>query len=85
MDQQADMKKLLVALKTRLRRMVEFPFGDNENDIAVAVKDIIDVPDNRSPAVDIPKPIACDHLSYFRREEGLQALSNAVSRAFGYS
>ena len=85
MDQQADMKKLLVALKTRLRRMVEFPFGDNENDIAVAVKDIIDVPDKRSPAVYLPDPIACDHLSYFRREEGLQALSNAVSRAFGYS
>lgn len=85
MDQQADMKKLLIALRTKLRKTVEFPFGDNENDIAVAVKDIIDIPGNRSPAVYIPDPIACDHLSYFHREVGLQALSNAISRAFGYS
>jgi len=85
MDQQADMKKLLIALKTKLRRVVEFPFGDNENDIAVAVKDIIDIPGDRSPAVYIPDPVACDHLSYFHREAGLQALSNAISRAFKYS
>ena len=85
MDQQADMKKLLVALQTKLRQMVEFPFGHRENDIAVAVKDIIDIPGDRSPAVYVPAPIACDHLSYFRREAGLQALSDVVSRAFRYS
>ncbi len=85
MDQQADIKKLLVAVKTKLRNIVEFPFGDNENDIAVAIEDIIAVPGDRSPAAYIPDPIPCDHLSYFRRDEGLKALSNAVSKAFGYS
>lgn len=84
-DRQAEIQKLLAALKTKLRKMVEFPFGEDENDIAVAVKDMIDLPGDRDSAVYKPDPIPCDHLSYFRRPEGLQALSDAVSRAFGYS
>jgi hypothetical protein len=83
-EQQADMKKLLVAIKTKLKKTVEFPFGDEENDIAVAVSSIINLPKDRSPVVYILEPIACDHLSYFRQQEGLHALASVISRAFGY-
>ncbi|MHC5771590.1 MAG: nSTAND1 domain-containing NTPase, partial [Nostoc sp.] len=84
MDQASEVKQLLDALKKKMRRAIALPFGDAENDIAVAVSSIIDVPKGRSPAVYIPAPIACDHLSYFRQPAGLDAIANAIGRAFGY-
>jgi ABC-type branched-subunit amino acid transport system substrate-binding protein/WD40 repeat protein/Flp pilus assembly protein TadD/pimeloyl-ACP methyl ester carboxylesterase len=84
MDRASEVKQLLDALKRKMRRAIELPFGDEENDIAVAVTSIIDVPKDRSPAVYTPAPIACDHLSYFRQSEGLHAIASVVGRAFGY-
>ncbi|MBD2492114.1 caspase family protein [Aulosira sp. FACHB-615] len=83
-DQASEVKQLLNALKKNMRRAIALPFGDAENDIAVAVSSIIDVPKGRAPAAYIPAPIACDHLSYFRQAEGLDAIANAIGRAFDY-
>jgi pimeloyl-ACP methyl ester carboxylesterase/energy-coupling factor transporter ATP-binding protein EcfA2 len=84
MDRTSEVKQLLDALKQKMRRVIELPFGHEENDIAVAVTSIIDVPKDRLPAVYTLAPIACDHLSYFRQTEGLHAISSVVGRAFGY-
>ena len=83
-NQAADAKHSLNALKNKLHRAIEFPFGDEENDIAVAVSSIIDVPQDGSYTVNILDTIACDHLSYFRQAEGLNAIASAISQAFGY-
>ncbi|MEH2237571.1 nSTAND1 domain-containing NTPase [Nostoc sp.] len=83
-NQASDGKQLLNALKNKLRRAIEFPFGDEENDIAVAVSSIIDVPQDGLSTVNILDTIACDHLSYFRQAEGLDAIASAISQAFGY-
>ncbi|MBN3885085.1 MAG: caspase family protein [Nostoc sp. JL34] len=84
MDQASEVKQLLDALKKNMRRAITLPFGDAENDLAVAVSSIIDVPKDRSPAAYTPVPIACDHLSYFRQAEGLDAIANVIGHAFGY-
>ncbi|MEH2336006.1 caspase family protein [Nostoc sp.] len=84
MKQTSEVKQLLDALRNNMRRAIALPFGDQENDIAVAVSSIIDVPKDRSPAVYTPAPIACDHLSYFRQAAGLQAIASVIGRAFGY-
>ncbi|MEQ9233657.1 caspase family protein [Coleofasciculus sp. E2-BRE-01] len=84
MDQASEVKQLLDVLKSKMRRAVELPFGEEENDIAVAVSSMIDVPQDGSFTVNVLDTIACDHLSYFRRKEGLYAIANAVARAFGY-
>jgi hypothetical protein len=78
MDRTSEVKQLLDALKQKMRRVIELPFGHEENDIAVAVTSIIDVPKDRLPAVYTLAPIACDHLSYFRQTEGLHAISSVV-------
>ncbi|MBD2683119.1 MULTISPECIES: caspase family protein [Nostoc] len=83
-DQASNVKQLLDVLKKQVRRAIEFPFGDEENDIAVAVNSIIDVPQDGSSTVNILDTIACDHLSYFRQTEGLKAIASAISQAFGY-
>jgi len=85
-NQASDAKQLLHAFKNKLRRAIEFPFGDEENDIAVAVSSIIDVPlsQDGSSTTNILDTIACDHLSYFRQAEGLNAIASAISQAFGY-
>lgn len=82
MDRTSEVKQLLDALKQKMRRAIELPFGDEENDIAVAVRSIIDVPQNGSSTVNILDTIACDHLSYFRQAEGLCAIASAIGRAF---
>jgi pimeloyl-ACP methyl ester carboxylesterase len=69
-------------LKDSLRRVVEFPFLGENNDIAVTVASIKSVPDDRNPQP-LKEEVACDHLSYFGHPAGLSGLANAVARAFG--
>jgi hypothetical protein len=69
-------------LKNSLRRVVEFPFLGEDNDIAVTVASIKSVPDDRKPQP-LKEEVACDHLSYFGHPAGLNGLANAVARAFG--
>jgi hypothetical protein len=75
-------KKLQKFLKDSLRRVVEFPFAGDHNDIAVTVASIKSVSDNRDPQP-LKEEVACDHLSYFGHPAGLSGLANAVARAFG--
>lgn len=74
--------KLQKFLKDSLRRVVEFPFLGENNDIAVTVASIKSVPDSRNPQP-LKEEVACDHLSYFGHPAGLNGLANAVARAFG--
>jgi len=60
-------------------RVVELAFFSQPNDIAVALTSIKNVSANRSPAPKILLPdTACDHLSYFTHQAGLDALAAAL-------
>jgi Caspase domain len=48
-------------------------FRDQENDVAVSVASMKNIADGRKPTY-VVRPVACDHLSYFRDPEGLKAL-----------
>ena len=52
----------------------------SENDIAVRVRSIQEVPDNRMPAP-YKTEVACDHMSYFTTDIGLQVLSETIANA----
>lgn len=80
-DRDLKAKQLLATAKKQMRQAIELPFGDEDNDIAVAVSSITDVPTHRTSAVRILDPIACDHLSYFRHPEGLRAIADAIEHA----
>ena len=85
-QQEEAINRLQAALQRTWRRAIEFPFMKEANDIAVTVKSIVSLPEERSPAAYIQNQVACDHLSYFRHPAGLDALARAVARAFpGYS
>jgi hypothetical protein len=49
-----------------------------ENDVAVSVASMKDIPGGRRPALEV-RPVACDHLSYFRDPAGLKALVDVLS------
>jgi pimeloyl-ACP methyl ester carboxylesterase len=53
-------------------------FLDEENDIAVAVSSMKNIPPGRKPAFEV-RPVACDHLSYFSDPAGLKALVEVLS------
>ncbi len=73
-DKAADLKQRILR---KLGKVVEIPFFNQPNDIAVLVESIVSVPQGRSPA---PKqlPTACNHLEYFVHPAGLASLSAAV-------
>lgn len=81
-QQEEAINRLQAALQRTWRRAIEFPFIKEANDIAVTVKSIVSVPEERSPVAYIQDRVACDHLSYFRHPAGLDALARAVARAF---
>ena len=53
-------------------------FLDQENDVAVSVASMENIAPGRKPAFDV-RPVACDHLSYFRDPAGLKALVEVLS------
>ncbi len=56
-------------------------FMGQDNDIAVSLESMRNVPKGRKLAYDV-RPVACDHVSYFRDPEGLNALAEVLSRGF---
>ncbi len=46
--------------------------------MAVSVASMENIAAGRKPAYDV-RPVACDHLSYFRDPEGLKALAAVLS------
>ena len=54
-------------------------FSGEPNDIAVSLSSIKSVSQERSPQPKILPHVACDHITYFTTEAGLEALVNAVS------
>jgi WD40 repeat protein/regulator of sirC expression with transglutaminase-like and TPR domain/pimeloyl-ACP methyl ester carboxylesterase len=77
-------ENLLKALEQKVWKGLEFPFRGQSNDIAVTVESIFtrEVFEERNPAVSFIDPIACNHLVYFKDENGLNALARAVRQAF---
>ncbi|MEL6602675.1 MAG: caspase family protein [Cyanobacteria bacterium J06614_10] len=73
-DAKAGLKQKLMQ---RLGKLVELPFFNQPNDIAVLVDSIAYVPADRVPA---PRqlPTACNHLEYFVHPAGLASLTEAV-------
>ncbi|MGZ6053614.1 MAG: lipase family alpha/beta hydrolase [Isosphaeraceae bacterium] len=77
---------LLARLLTRLTspelfHKVANPFFlDQENDVAVSVASMENIPSGRKQPFDV-RPVACDHLSYFRDPEGLKALATILTEA----
>jgi hypothetical protein len=73
-DKAAGLKKRILH---KLGKVVEIPFFNQPNDIAVLVESITALPAARSP---LPKqlPTACNHLEYFVHPAGLASLSAAV-------
>ena len=69
----------LEQLMQKLCKVVELPFFGQPNDIAATVKSIKSV----SPEY-VPQPLiyeaACNHLTYFNTQAGLQALAEALSQ-----
>ncbi|MGZ3396350.1 MAG: DUF7379 domain-containing protein, partial [Isosphaeraceae bacterium] len=55
-------------------------FLDQENDVAVSVASMENIPSGRKQPFDV-RPVACDHLSYFRDPEGLKALATILTEA----
>lgn len=67
-------------MKKLFDRVVDLPFFEQPNDIAVAVHSIKNIPTGRSPAP-ITLEAACDHCVYFTSTEGLQKLAEAIAKA----
>jgi hypothetical protein len=53
-------------------------FLDQENDVAVSVMSMENIPSGRKLPFNV-RPVACDHLSYFHDPEGLKALAAVLS------
>ncbi|BAY44203.1 peptidase C14 caspase catalytic subunit p20 [Scytonema sp. HK-05] len=77
-------ENLLKALENKVWKGLEFPFKGQSNDIAVTVESIFTrkVFEGRNPAVNFIDPVACNHLVYFKDQDGLNALTQAVRQAF---
>jgi tetratricopeptide (TPR) repeat protein/triacylglycerol esterase/lipase EstA (alpha/beta hydrolase family) len=75
---------LLQALEQKVWKGLEFPFKGQSNDIAVTVESIFtrEVFEGRNPAVNLIDSVACNHLVYFKDQNGLNALAGAVRQAF---
>ena len=78
-QQSSPLERLMQKL---FNKVVEKPFFGQPNDIAVTVKSITSVSQERSPQPKIQE-VGCDHLVYFSDPTGLTALSTAVIQAQG--
>ncbi len=78
-DWKSKMLKLLDKLKDKA--LEDFLFK-SENDIAVRIGSIQEVPDDRNPAP-YKVEVACDHMSYFTTDVGLQTLSEVMAKVNG--
>jgi hypothetical protein len=56
-------------------------FLDQANDIAVSVASMENIAPGRKPSYDV-RPVACDHLSYFRDPAGVRALASVLAEGF---
>jgi hypothetical protein len=63
-----------------LHKLADPFFVGQPNDIAVSVRSMESIAAGRKPAYDV-RPVACDHISYFRDPAGLQALAKALEGA----
>ncbi len=68
--------RLLARLRSPelLHQVANAFFFSQENDIAVSVASMENVPDGWKASFQV-HPVACDHLSYFRDPQGLKALA----------
>ncbi|WZO96075.1 caspase family protein [Isosphaeraceae bacterium EP7] len=57
-------------------------FLNMENDVAVSVTSMRNILNARKPVYDV-RPVACDHLSYFKDPAGLKALATVLAEGFG--
>lgn len=78
-DWKNKMMKVLDKLKDKA--LEQFLFG-SENDIAVRIDSINQVPDDRSPAP-VKKEVACDHMSYFTSPAGLEQFTTTILEVNG--
>lgn len=69
--------KLLASNLTR-QKIADLVFFGKPNDTSVSVESRIGLPAGRKPAAAVQQ-IACDHVSYFTTEVGLQALTKALA------
>src|SRR5262249_31119266 len=65
--------------KNWLHPLTGLAFWGEPNDIAVSIASSQNVPLNRSPQPVLIDPVACDHITYFSTEAGLQALAKALA------
>lgn len=81
LEQQSSQKgSLLERLQQSLfKKVVELPFFGVPNDIAVKVDSIKSIPQGRSLTPQIQE-VACDHLTYFVTDFGLEALASAIAQ-----
>ncbi|NMG09760.1 caspase family protein [Brasilonema sp. UFV-L1] len=75
-----DSNRLKPLMQKLMSDAVALPFFGQPNDIAATVYSIKQVPEGRSPQPQVHE-VGCDHLVYFTHQEGLNALSLAVSQA----
>ena len=86
-----DRSTVLQQQSSRLRRLMKklfnpainkvidgLVFGGEPNDIAVSLASIKNVSQERSPQPRILPNVACDHMTYFTTEAGLEALIKAL-------
>lgn len=81
--QSSPLQRLLNKLFTQaVDRAVALAFFEQPNDIAVSLASIKSVSANRSPQPTILQPdAACDHLTYFTTQAGLETLGLALTSA----
>lgn len=81
---QAEERNLLERLVERLtstetrNRVLSLAFFNEPNDIAISVKSMLSLPEDRKPAAEVQE-IACDHVSYFTTEAGIRALAKSLA------
>lgn len=66
-----------LSLPNALHGATALAFFGQPNDIAVSVRSITNIDDERSP-LPLVREIACDHITYFSTIAGLQALAEAL-------
>jgi pimeloyl-ACP methyl ester carboxylesterase len=73
-------ERLWARIKPRgwLHTVTALAFFGQPNDIAVSVESIQHMPANRTQQLIVGAPVACDHITYFNSEAGLQALNQAL-------
>jgi hypothetical protein len=78
-ERQSKLRRLLARLWSDRTKydLASLFFGGADNDIAVSLESMRYLPPDRSPACDV-RPVACDHLSYFRHPEALKNLASVL-------